>query len=115
MKEQSISIIKTQPLIPATIIAKPISTAKVDLEIMAKQVAQITTACVENNIEVIDIIITFSSTKDILKRVKSLTEHKEIKVLLIYTAKQIAETEQEYRDFVADMQDWYGIKVLCYR
>lgn len=113
LKGQEIN--KAINLIPAALIAKPTSTAKADLEIMAKQVAQITTSCVENNIEVEDIIITFGGSKDITKRVKSLIEHKEIKVLLLYSAKQVAENKQEYREFVADMRDWYQLKVICYR
>jgi hypothetical protein len=111
----SINVAKIKPTVPGTIVIKPTSTAKADLETMGKQVAQITTSCVENNIEVIDIILTFGTTKDISKRVKALIEHKEVKLLLLYTAKQIAESEQEYKDFVADMRDWYGLRVMCYR
>lgn len=115
MKGQAIHTAKTQPPVPGVIVIKPTSTAKADLEIMAKQVAQLTTSCVENNMEIVDVIITFGSSKDIAKRVKSLTEHKEVKVLLLYSAKQVAESEQEYKGFVADMRDWYGLRVLCYR
>lgn len=104
-----------QPLVPGVIVVKPSSTAKADIEIALKQVAQITTRCCKNNIEVIDIVVTFGSSKDISKRVKALIEQKEIQLLLLYTAKHAAKSEQEYKEFVADMRDWYGLKVVCYR
>lgn len=106
---------QVKPLVPGVIVIKPLSTAKSDIEIALKQVAQITTRCCKNNIEIIDIVVTFGSSKDINKRVKALIEQKEIKLLLLYTAKQAAESEQEYKGFVADMRDWYNIKVICYR
>jgi hypothetical protein len=108
-------VTQVQPLVPGVIVVKPLSTAKADIEIALKQVAQITTKCVKNNIEVIDIIVTFGSSKDISKRVKALVEQKEIHLLLFYTAKQAAETENEFTAFVSDMRDWYGLKVVCYR
>ncbi len=108
-------VTQVKPLVPGVIVVKPLSTAKADIEIALKQVAQITTRCCKNNIEIIDIVVTFGSSKDINKRVKALMEQKEIKLLLLYTAKQAAESEQEYKGFVADMRDWYGIKVICYR
>lgn len=104
-----------QPLVSGVIVVKPLSTAKADIEIALKQVAQIATKCTKGNIEISDIIVTFGSSKDISKRVKALIEQKEIQLLLLYTAKQAAETEQEYRGFVADMRDWYGLRVVCYR
>lgn len=100
---------------PAVIVIKPTSLAKADIETMTRQVAQITTACVKKDIEIVDIIVTFAGTKDITKRVKSLTDHKEVEVLLLYSAKQIADTEKEYATFVADMRDWHGLSVISLR
>jgi hypothetical protein len=102
-------------LIPAVIVVKPASTAKADIEISCRQVAQITTTCVGKNVYVEDIIVTFQGVKDIIKRVKSLTEHKDIQVLLVYNAKQIASSEKEYMEFITDMVDFYGLKVINYR
>lgn len=102
---------KSKKLMPAAIIAKPATTAKADLEIMAKEIALITTKCCRNDIEVFDIIVTFSGIKDIKKRIKSLTQHMEIKYILIYSAKQISETEQEFLEFVEEMESWYGIHI----
>lgn len=110
-----ILMINTKSLVPAIIVVKPASTAKADIETIAKQVAQITTACVQKGIVVEDIIVTFQSIKDVTKRVTSLLEHKEIKAILVYSPKQIATCEQEYIDFVADMKDWHGIRVINYR
>lgn len=106
---------EVQQLVPSIIVIRPISKNKDAIEISLKQVAQITTKCVPQKIYIEDIILTYGNTKDISKRVKTLVEQKEIKLLLLYTAKQVAESEQEYRDFVADMRDWYDIKVICYR
>lgn len=102
-------------VVPGIIVIKPLSKNKDDIEISLKQVAQITTRCVPQKIYIEDIILTYGTTKDISKRVKSILEQKEIKVLLLYTAKQVADTEQEYKDFVADMRDWYNLRVICYR
>lgn len=108
-------MIKAKPLIPAVIIVKPVSTAKADIEIACRQVAQITTACVPKGVWIEDIIVTFGGIKDIEKRIKSLTEHKNITTILIYNAKQIATNEKEYLDFIRDMADWYRLKVICFR
>lgn len=99
----------------AVIVVKPASTAKADIEIACRQVAQVTTACVPKNIYIEDIIVTYQGIKDIKKRVNSLMEHKEIQVLLIYNAKQIASSEKEYMEFVAELRDFYAIQVLNYR
>ena len=108
-------MINKQALIPTVIVAKPTSTAKADLEVMAKWVAQLTTKAVPNNLLIEDIIITFTGSKDVEKRIKSLTDHKEIKVVLIYSAKQIFTTKEECYEFIATMADFYKIKVICYR
>lgn len=108
-------MISTKQLISAVIVIKPVSTAKADLETACRQVAQITTEAVHNNISIVDIVITFQSSKDITKRVKSLTEHKDIQALLIYNAKQLFSTKEECSEFIADMADFYGIKVINYR
>lgn len=108
-------MINSKPLLPAVIVIKPISTAKADIETACRQVAQITTEAVHNGIVIIDIVIIFQGAKDIAKRVKSLTEHKEIKALLIYNAKQLFCTKEECNEFIADMTDFYGIKVINYR
>lgn len=108
-------MINTKQLIPAVIVVKPASTAKADIETACRQAAQITTEAVHNNIAIIDIIVTFQGGKDIAKRVKSLIEHKEIQVLLIYNAKQLFATKEECNEFIADMVDFYQIKVICYR
>lgn len=104
-----------QTLIPAVLVVKPLSTAKSDLEILCKNVSQLTTLAVPKNIVIEEIIVTFGNTKDITKRIKSVLEHMDLKVLLLYSAKQVAETEKEFADFVADMFAWYGLKVMCYR
>lgn len=113
MKGTVAQVIK--PTVSSVIVVKPSSTAKADIEIALKQVAQITTKCTKDNIKITDIIVTFGNSKDIKKRVKALTEQKEFQLLLFYTAKQAAENEQEFREFVADMKDWYKLNVICYR
>jgi len=93
------------------IVVKPLSTSKSDLEVLAKQVAQITTKCCRNNILVVDIIVTTSNLKDVTKRVASLTEHSEVKYLFFYSAKTIAKNEKEFLDFVEEMSNFYNIDV----
>jgi hypothetical protein len=111
---KGVEYMQTAKLIPAVLVIKPTSTAKADIETMSRQIAQVTTSCVPKDIHIEDIIVTFGTSKDIAKRVKSLVEHKNIQLLLLYSAKQAAENEQEYKTFVADMRG-YGLKVICYR
>lgn len=99
----------------AVIVVKPESMVKTDLETMCRQIAQITTACVLKDVYVEEIIVTYNGIKDITKKVKSLTEHKEIQLLLVYNAKKIAAAEREYLEFVDNMKEFYGIKVISYR
>lgn len=108
-------MISNKTLIPAVIVAKLPGNSKSELEVMAKQVAQLTTACVPQNIYIEDIVISYAGIKDIEKKIASLTEHKDIKVVLIYSAKQVASTEKEFYEFVATMADFYRIKVICFR
>lgn len=105
----------TKKLIPAVIVIKPTSTAKADIETACKQVAQITTEAVHNSIAILDIIVTFQGAKDISKRVKSLTEHKEIEALLVYDARKLFDTKEECKEFIVDMADLYQLKVINYR
>lgn len=108
-------MINSKALIPAVIVVKPTSSNKADIEISCRQVSQITTLCVPKGIVIEDIIVTYQGIKDIKKRVNSLMEHKEIQVLLIYNAKQIACSEKEYLEFVAELRDFYAIQVMNYR
>ena len=39
----------------------------------------------------------------------------DIRYLIIYSGKQIADNESEYLNFKRDMQDWYNLQVICYR
>ncbi len=54
------------------VIALKAKSDKASLKTMAYQVSQITTRAVKANIELVDCIITFGGTKDILREVKKL-------------------------------------------
>jgi len=90
-------------LLPKAVIAvKPASTAKADLEVMTAQVAQMTTACCQENTQVDSIVITFGGIKD-------------IRYLILYSGKQITENRSGYLNFKRDMKDRYNLQVICYR
>lgn len=88
---------------------------KENIKALAFQTCQITTRCVQHNIKIIDAVIVFGGTKDILREVKKLDKRERFDYLIIYAPRQITQTEQEYNDFVATMQQEYQVEVLPYR
>lgn len=78
------------------VIALKTKSDKASLKTMAYQVSQITTRAVKANIELVDCIITFGGTKDILREVKKLDGQKRFDSLLIYSPSQICKDQVEY-------------------
>ena len=88
---------------------------KKSIKSLAYQVSMITTKCVCPNIKILDCIVTFGGTKDIIREVKNLKDRKEFNYLLIYSPKHIAESEEEYLLFVDKLKKEYDIEVITYK
>lgn len=97
------------------IMALKTSTDKESLEGLIFQVSQITAKCINNNIKLVDGIISFSGTKDILKRVRKLDKRKRFDILVIYSPHQIAKTKEEYQEFVSVLRSEFKVEVLYLR
>ena len=88
---------------------------KKSIKHLAYQVARITTKCVTPNIKILDCIVTFGGTKDIIREVRKLLPTKDFQYLLIYSAKDISESEEDYNYFVSKLRNDYHIEVLTYK
>lgn len=102
-------------LVPAVVAIKLASSSRLDTEAALCKTAKITTKACYAGIEIADIVSTYGGIKDIKKRIGALVEHKDIELLLLYSAREVAETERDFTAFVSDMRDLYGLKVICYR
>lgn len=88
---------------------------KESIKTTSYQIAQITTRCVHHNIRIIDCIITFGGTKDILREVKKLDSKVRFDYLIVYSPAQVAQSEEEYNDFVSVMKKEFDVEVIAYR
>ena len=88
---------------------------KKSIKHLAYQVAKITTKCVNPNIKVVDCIVTFGGTKDIIREVRQLIPKKEFQYLLIYSPMDIAQGEEDYNKFVSCLNENYHIEVMTYK
>lgn len=97
------------------VMAFKVKNNKDSIKALTYQVAKITTDCVDQNIRIKDCIITFGGTKDILREVKKLHSMKEFDCLLIYSPKQIADTQTEFLLFANTLKNEYKIEVKYYK
>lgn len=88
---------------------------KKSIKHLAYQVARITTKCVNPNVKILDCIVTFGGTKDIIREVRRLLPTKDFQYLLIYSAKDISDSEEDYNCFVNTLNKDYHIEVLTYK
>ena len=88
---------------------------KKSIKHLAYQVARITTKCVNPNVKILDCIVTFGGTKDIIREVRQLIPKKDFQYLLIYSPKDIAQNEEDYNYFVNTLNKDYHIEVLTYK
>lgn len=64
------------------------------------QSMQIATKCTREDIKIIDGIVTFGGTKDILRELKTIDARKRFDYVIVFSPAQVAKTEQEFEDFV---------------
>ncbi len=79
--------------------------------IMIQQMGQMVTKCCNNNIEVVDSFVTHGGLKDFKKEALKIFEKKAYRYLILYAPSQIAESEKEFKDFVVELEQFYGIEV----
>lgn len=96
------------------VMAFKVRTDKESLKVLAYQVSQITTECVHRNIKLVDCIITFGSSKDIIREVKKIDTKRKFDYLIIYSRNQIGFSETEMLDFMKAM-DEYEVRVVALR
>lgn len=88
---------------------------KAGLVAMAYEIMQITTQCVKHDVQLVDCIITFGGTKDILREVRKLDAKKQFDSLVIYSPSQIAKDKEEYSAFVVALKEDFDISVRFIR
>lgn len=100
----------SKSLVPAVIAVKA-GKDKAGQNAIVHQVAQITTKCCYYNIEIVDGFVSFGGLKDIKKEAVKIFEKRPYKYLMLYAPSQIAQSQQEFRDFVEELEQFYGIQV----
>ena len=75
------------------------------------QVAQITTKCCHNNIEILDGFVTHGGLKEFKKEAIRIFEKKSYRYLILYAPSQLTTSEKEFKEFVVELEEFYGIEV----
>lgn len=97
------------------VMAFKVKNTKDSIKALTYKVAKMTTDCVHQDIRVLDCIITFGGTKDILREVKKLHSMKEFDYLLIYSPKQIADTQTEFMLFADTLKKECKVEIKYYK
>lgn len=84
---------------------------KASQNVMIQQMGQMVTKCCDNNIQVVDSFISFGGLKDFKKEALKIFEEKSYRYLILYAPSQIATSEKEFKEFVVELEQFYGIEV----
>lgn len=84
---------------------------KASQNIMIQQAGQMVTKCCNNNIEVVDSFVTHGGLKDFKKEALKIFEKRSYRYLILYAPSQIAASEKEFKEFVVELEEFYGIEV----
>ncbi len=95
----------------SAIIAVKAAKDKAGQNALVYQVAQMTTKCCDNNIEIVDGFVSHGGLKDFKKESLRIFEKKAYRYLILYAPSQIAQNQQEFKDFVSELEQFYGIQV----
>lgn len=101
--------------IPAVLVLKATGTAKSDLEALAKEVVILTDFYIRKGVVIVEVLITLTGVKDIIKRMPSIVQHCNAQTAIIYSARQIAANPQEYNDFYQSMIHVCDLNVVSYK
>lgn len=97
------------------VVAIKVNRDKDGIKTAMSQSGQIATACVKNDIKIVDCIPTFIGAADIIKEVKKIDRKRRFDYLLIYSPNQIAKNAQEYKEFVSILKHDFQIEVIYLR
>lgn len=84
---------------------------KAGQNVMVQQTAQMITKCCDNNIQVIDSFISYGGLKDFKKEALKIFEKRSYRYLILYAPSQITDSQKEFKDFVVELEQFYGIEV----
>lgn len=87
-----------------TVMVLKVKADKSSLKAMAYQVAQIATECTKHNIEIIECVVTFGGSKDVLRELKKIDAQKKFDSIVVYSPAQVCKDEGEYQSFVNTIQ-----------
>ncbi len=84
---------------------------KASQNVMVQQTGQMVTKCCNNNIEVVDSFVTHGGLKDFKKEALKIFEKKSYRYLILYAPSQITDSQKEFKEFVVELEEFYGIEV----
>ncbi|MEA4989063.1 MAG: hypothetical protein VB095_13465 [Anaerovorax sp.] len=84
---------------------------KASQNVMIQQAGQMITKCCDNSIQVVDSFISYGGLKDFKKEALKIFEKRAYRYLILYAPSQIAASEKEFREFVVELEEFYGIEV----
>ena len=86
---------------------------KESIRTMAFQVAMLTTQCTKDDIKIIDCLISFGGTKNVISEIKRLKDRKDFDTVLLYSPKNVCSDAMEYRGFVSEIKETgLGLRVM---
>lgn len=84
---------------------------KASQNVMVQQAGQMVTKCCNNGIEVVDSFVSHGGLKDFKKEALKIFEKRAYRYLILYAPSQIADNEKEFKEFVIELEQFYGIEV----
>lgn len=97
------------------VIALKVKSDKNGIRTAVYQACQLCMQAWKSNIEVIDCIVTFGGSKDILREVKVIDAKERFDTLLIYSPSQVCKEKQEFVELENILADSYQIQVRYLR
>lgn len=97
------------------VIALKVKSDKSGIRTAIYQTYQLCLQAWKSNIEVIDCIVTFGGSKDIIREVKALDAKSRFDTILIYSPSQVCKEKQEFIELENILADNYQIKVRYLR
>lgn len=96
----------------AVIIAKADGTSKKEIDALGKKVAKLTSACIYNWVQIVDVISIAGNLKEAIEKVEELAEARKINYLVIATKKDIAIKEVEYNEVFEQLLSSFGVRII---
>lgn len=97
------------------VVALKTKSDKASLITFAYQLSTLVTKCVHSDFAVSDFVVTFGGTKDVLRELKKIDAKKRFEYVIVYSPKQIAQSAEEFDDFIAQVKSLYKSDVLWLR